>query len=184
MAENAIAYISCGCSLLGGECESVIATICFRRWMPASSSHLEISSVWVLVANCVCVSLKFEQGFSTRSSPAHMPKGFISSTTNAFIFYALLWTPVTLLPPLPSSSLCAFITLPGASHSLPPALHNCTLPVVHGMHSPAVHHSMHWNPSLFCPGPVRLAIHMHRHVHKHEHYAYGQLIKRNTLTNG
>ena len=46
-----------------------------------SSNHLGLRSVWKsLVASCVCVCvwLKFERAFSTRSSPAR--NGFVSSS--------------------------------------------------------------------------------------------------------
>ena len=56
-AEKAIAYITCGCSVLAGEYESV-ATARFRRWVPVSSNM------------CSCVGQKFERALSTSSSPA------------------------------------------------------------------------------------------------------------------
>ena len=44
-----------------------------------SSNRLDLRSVWKsLVASCVCVWLKFERAFSTRSSPAR--NGFVSSS--------------------------------------------------------------------------------------------------------
>ena len=40
-----IAYISCGCSVLGGEYETVIATTSFWKLVPVSSNHLKVRSV-------------------------------------------------------------------------------------------------------------------------------------------
>ena len=45
-----------------------------------SSNHFDIRSFWkLLVASCVCVWLKLERAFSTRSSHTEV---FISSTKN------------------------------------------------------------------------------------------------------
>ena len=101
--------ITCGCSVLKGEYESVIASACFWRWVhvPVSSNYLNKGSAWkflvATVAVCVCVRvcvwLKFEHAFSMHSSPAlkrlsavktcssPAPEVFLSSTINPFIFY-------------------------------------------------------------------------------------------------
>ena len=93
--------VTCGCIVLGGEYKSVIATAHFQRWLFLSSNHLKISFVWKsLVAIFVCVGgLKFECVFSIHLSPtlkhlslaqmhlSPMPKVFVSSTINTFVFY-------------------------------------------------------------------------------------------------
>ena len=77
-----------------------IATACFRRWVPVSSIHLGISSVWKsLVASCVLVwgwsmNVCFNAFVSSTkvfitSAKCALPRRpvFISSTISAFVFF-------------------------------------------------------------------------------------------------
>ena len=64
-----------------------------------------------------------------------------------------------------------------AGHSMPPALHIYTLPVVCGMHPPICSASQwYWNSSLLQSVTCRIG-------HTHTNNVYGQLIKGKTLTN-
>ena len=58
-------YISFGCSILGDEYESSIATTCFRRWVPVNSNHLN---------NTFCSKVA-----SSNESWMHVFNAFVSS---------------------------------------------------------------------------------------------------------
>ena len=112
-----------------------VVSPCIMLRLAITRSQMGSSFHWKLHSNAREHTIRCRKPWSHSSITLLCPL-FSPCPKLHFLLYipiALPWTPVKLLPPLPSSRLCLRYTV---GHIMPPALHICALPVVYGMHPP------------------------------------------------